>query len=36
MKELLVLLFLISFVVNDELDCKPNEVFDEEAQKCIK
>ena len=36
MKELLVFLFLISFVVSIELKCKQNEAFDEQDKKCVK
>ena len=36
MKIVLVLLLLLTFVVNVYSKCKPNEVFDEQAQKCVK
>jgi len=36
MKGLLVFLLLLSFLVNVHSQCKPNEVFDEQAQKCEK
>jgi len=36
MKRLLVFLLLIIFVVNIELECKSNEILDEQTQKCIK
>jgi hypothetical protein len=36
MKGLLVFLLLISFVVNEEPKCQPNEVLDDQTQKCVK
>ena len=36
MKGALVFLLLLTFVVNEYSKCKPNEVFDEQAQKCEK
>jgi len=36
MKELLIVLLLMSFAVNKEIRCKPNEVLDEQTQKCEK
>jgi len=36
MKRLLICLLLLSFVVNAYSQCNPNEVFDEQAQKCEK
>ena len=36
MKGLLVFLLLISFVVNANLKCKPNEALDEQTQQCVK
>jgi len=36
MKGLLIVLLLISFVVNKEIKCQPNEALDEQTQKCEK
>ena len=36
MKKLLILLLLISFIVNKEIKCQPNEALDEQTQKCEK
>jgi len=36
MKELLIVLLLMSFVVNKEIKCQPNEALDEQTQKCEK
>jgi len=36
MKELLIFLLLISFVVNKEIKCQPNEALDKQTQKCKK
>ena len=36
MKKLLILLLLISFIVNQEIKCQPNEALDEQTQKCEK
>jgi len=36
MKKLLIFLLLILFVVNKEIKCQPNEVLDEQIQKCKK
>jgi len=34
MKEALIFLILLSFVVNEDPQCQPNEVFDQQSQKC--
>lgn len=36
MKGLLIFLLLISFIVNKELNCQPNEVLDKQTQRCLK
>ena len=36
MKKLLIFLLLILFVVNKEIKCQPNEILDEQIQKCKK